>query len=266
MEKDTGKVREFCHPGKVETLYCHTTCPLDITVVIPEQFAVPLARIDPICPSDSECHLLRSLSTAVLGAEMNVGVRVTLDTEFCWCYAVQPQDFSCCRIWVTLDTVYNCWCYAFICQNGLAVKVRCRQLEIPPNYIHGREYSPSSDQLHALGNANLYLSPALCIRLNSSKIHCSNNHAAAYTAPFIPPHALQLLIQCTYQHPQPRIQHPLSFEYFTSCSLSTCTYHNARTVVMWMSTTMCITLACAFYWGSVGDCTSGLVAGSRDSR
>ena len=54
------------------------------------QFAVPLARIDPICPSDPECHLLRSLLTAVLGTEMCVSARVTLDTEFfCWCYAVQ---------------------------------------------------------------------------------------------------------------------------------------------------------------------------------
>ena len=62
------------------------------------QFAVPLARIDLICPPDSECHLLRYLSTAVLGAEMNVSARVTLDTEFlCQCYAIQPQDF-CCRI------------------------------------------------------------------------------------------------------------------------------------------------------------------------
>ena len=30
------------------------------------QFAIPLTRIDPACPSDSECHLLRFLLTAVL--------------------------------------------------------------------------------------------------------------------------------------------------------------------------------------------------------
>ena len=29
------------------------------------QFAVPLARIDLICPSDLECHLLRSMSTVI---------------------------------------------------------------------------------------------------------------------------------------------------------------------------------------------------------
>ena len=51
------------------------------------QFAVLLARIDPICPSDLGCHLLRSLSTAVLGVEMNVGARLTLDTEF-FCQAM----------------------------------------------------------------------------------------------------------------------------------------------------------------------------------
>ena len=93
--------------------YCHTTCPLDITLKWYQ---------NTICTSDSECHLLRFLSTTVLGAEMNVSARVTLDTEFfCWCYAIQPQDFSCCRIQVTLDTVYNCWCYAFICWNGSEV-------------------------------------------------------------------------------------------------------------------------------------------------
>ena len=111
-------------------------------MVLPEQFAVPLTRIDPICPSDSECHLLSFLLTAVLGVEMNVGVRVTLDTEFfCRCYAVQPQDFSCCRIQVTLDTVYNCRCYVFICWNGLEVEYCCRWLKILPNCICGKEYS-----------------------------------------------------------------------------------------------------------------------------
>ena len=173
---------------------------------------------------------MRSLSTAVLGAEMNVSVKVTLDIEFyCWCYAVQPQDFSCCKIQVTLDTVYKCQCYAFICWNGLEVEVCCRQLEIMPNCIHGRGYSSSFDQLHALGNANLYLSTTLCIRLNNSKNHSSNKHIAACAAPFIHLHALQLLIQCTYQHPQPHIQHPLSFEHFTCCILSAHSSRNART-------------------------------------
>ena len=86
------------------------------------QFTVPFTRIDPAYPLDSECHLLRFLLTAVLSQEMNVSVRVTLDTEFfCRCYAVQPQDFSFCRIWVTLDTVYNCRCYGFICWNDCEV-------------------------------------------------------------------------------------------------------------------------------------------------
>ena len=53
---------------------------------------------------------------------MSVGARVTLDTEFfCWCYAVQPLDFSLCRIRVTLDTVYDCRCYASICWNACEV-------------------------------------------------------------------------------------------------------------------------------------------------
>ena len=60
----------------------------------------------------------------------------------------------------------------------------------------------------------------LCIRLNSSKIHTSNNNLAACAAPFIPPHSSQLWIQCAYQLPQPHIQYPLSFEYFTCCTLS----------------------------------------------
>ena len=163
-----------------------------------------------------------------------MSVRVTLDTEFfCWCYAVQPRDFSYYRIRVTLDTVYNCWCYAFICWNGLEVKgFYCRQLNIPLNCIRGRECSPSSDQLHAFGGAMQIctLSTAfLCIRINSSKIDRSNNHIAACAAPFIPLHALQLLVQHAYQHPQPCIQHPLSFEYFTCCMLSACSFCSSRT-------------------------------------
>ena len=154
---------------------------------------------------------------------------MTLDTEFyCQCYAVQPQDFSCCRIRVTLDTVYNHWCYAFICWNGLEVKVCCRWLKIPLNCICGKEYSSSPDQCFG-GNANLYPSTALCIRLNSSKIHSNNNNVAACAAPFIPLHTLQLLVQHAYQHPQPCIQHPLSFEYFTCCILSAHSSRNART-------------------------------------
>ena len=71
------------------------------------------------------------------------------------------------------------------------------------------------------GNANLYSEYSfLCIRLNSSKIHSSNNNIAACTAPFVLPHTLQLMVQCTYRHPQPCIQHALSFEYFTCCILS----------------------------------------------
>ena len=93
------------------------------------QFAVPPTRIDPACPSGSECHLPRFLLTAVLSQEMNVSARVTLDTEFfCRCYAVQPRDFSLCRIRVTLDTVYYCWCYASICWNACKVaRFSCRQ-------------------------------------------------------------------------------------------------------------------------------------------
>ena len=158
-------------------------------------------------------------------------VRVTLDTEFfCWCYVLQPQDFSCCRIWVTLDTVYNCQCYAFICWNGLEVEglLQVVFLEIPPNCIRGEEYSSSPDQLHAFwGNANLYLSTALCIKLNSSKIHSSNNNIAVCAAPFIPLHALQLLVQ--------RI-HSLTFKTLSALSISHAAYsahmhfsHNAGT-------------------------------------
>ena len=62
----------------------------------------------------------------------------------------------------------------------------------------------------------------LCIRLNSSKIHGSNNNLTACAAPFIPPHSSQLWVQRPYQLPQPRIQYPLSFEYFTCCRLSAC--------------------------------------------
>ena len=48
----------------------------------------------------------------------------------------------------------------------------------------------------------------LCIRLNSSKIHTSNNNLAACAAPFIPPHSSQLWIQHAYQLPQPCIKYP----------------------------------------------------------
>ena len=45
-----------------------------------------------------------------------------LDTEFfCRCYAVQPWDFSLCRIRVTLHTVFYCRCYASICWNACKV-------------------------------------------------------------------------------------------------------------------------------------------------
>ena len=77
------------------------------------------------------------------------------------------------------------------------------------------------DQLRAMaGNANCTRVQQLCIRLNSSEIHSSNNNLAACAAPFIPLHSSQLQIQRAYQLPQPRIQYPLSFEYFTCCTLS----------------------------------------------
>ena len=136
-----------------------------------------------------------------------MSVRVTLDTEFfCRCYAVQPQDFSCCRIRVTLDTVYHCWCYACIRRN---------------------DYEVVKSAVPLLTNCTLWQAmqictrvQQLCIRLNSSKIHTSNNNLAACAAPFIPPHSSQLRILCTYQLPQPCMQYPLSFEYFTCCTLS----------------------------------------------
>ena len=42
------------------------------------------------------------------------------------------------------------------------------------------------------GHANLYPSTAFCIRLNSSKIHKSNNNVPTCASPFILPHSLQL--------------------------------------------------------------------------
>ena len=77
-----------------------------------------------------------------------------------------------CRIWVTLDTVYSCWCYAFICWNGLEVEglLQVVFLEIPPNCICGEEYSSSPDQLHALcGGANLYSSTAILYKAKQLK-------------------------------------------------------------------------------------------------
>ena len=53
----------------------------------------------------------------------------------------------------------------------------------------------------------------LCIRLISPEIHSSNNNTAAHARLFIPVHALQLLVQHAYQHPQAPSQQPLSFEY-----------------------------------------------------
>ena len=79
------------------------------------------------------------------------------------------------------------------------------------------------------GGANLYTSIAFCIRLNSSRIHSSNNNAAVCAAPFISVYALQLLIQCAYQQPQSRTQPPLNFEYSASCTLRACSSCKART-------------------------------------
>ena len=99
-------------------------------------------------------------------------------------------------------------------------------LEIPPNCIRGRERSPSSDQLHAFDRQckSIPEYSNLCIRLNSSKIHSSNNNVTACAAPFIPLHSSQLQIWHTYQLPQPCIQYPLSFEYSSSCTLNMCVF------------------------------------------
>ena len=150
---------------------------------------------------------------------MNVSARVTLDTEFfCRCYAVQPQDFSCCRIWVTLDTVYNCQCYAFICRNDYegSSRVSCRQYF----WKYCRTASVVKSAVPLLTNCMLWQAmqictqvQQLCIRLNSSEIHSSNNNLATCAAPFIPLHSSQLQIQCTYQLPQPCIQYPLSLSW-----------------------------------------------------
>ena len=43
-------------------------------------------------------------------------------------------------------------------------------LEIPLNYIHGKECSPSSDQLHAMaGNGNLYSNTAIMYKAQQLK-------------------------------------------------------------------------------------------------
>ena len=75
-----------------------------------------------------------------------------------------------CRIQVALDTVYNCWCYAFICWNGLEVEglLQAIFLEIPLNCIWCEEYSSSPGQLHALC-ANLYSSTAILYKAQQLK-------------------------------------------------------------------------------------------------
>ena len=93
---------------------------------------------------------------------------------------------------LTLDTVYNCRCYMFIRWYGYEVECLLQAvfLEILPNCIRGEECSSSSDQLHTSHtNANLHSSTAICIRLNSSKIHSSNNNLTICAAPFILPHS-----------------------------------------------------------------------------
>ena len=135
------------------------------------QSAVPPTRIDPACPSGSECHLPRFLLTAVLSHEMNVSARVTLDTEFfCRCYAVQPRDFSLCRIRVTLDTtsvVYYCQCYVSICWECLqSSRVSCRRYF----WKYCQTASVVESAVPLLTNctlltddANLYPSTAICV-------------------------------------------------------------------------------------------------------
>ena len=118
--------------------------------------------------------------------------------------------------------MYNCQCSAFICWNGLKVKVLLQAAGYTTKLHPVAESAvPLLTNCMLLGgDANLYSEyNFLCIRLNSSKIHSSNNNVAACAAPFIPLHTLQLLVQHAYQHPQPCIQHPLSFEYFTCCIL-----------------------------------------------
>ena len=158
------------------------------------QFAVPLARIDPICPSDSECHLLRSLSTAVLGAEMNVGTRVTLDRVLLLvlCYTATRllllQNTS--DPWHSVQLSVLCiylleW---FQSRRFAAGSISGNTTELHPQWRVQSLFWPSA---HFWGNANLYLSTALCIRLNSSKLHSSNNnvshlHSSIYTATLSP--------------------------------------------------------------------------------
>ena len=138
---------------------------------------------------------------------MNVSARVTIDTEFfCWCFAIQPQDFSCCRIWMTLDTVYNCWCYVFICWNGSKVEGLLLGvfLLISPNCICGEECSFLSWPIAcSLWWCKSVLEYSIFLQGSTAQIFI-----AECTAPFISPYTLQLLVQHAYQHPQPCIQLP----------------------------------------------------------
>ena len=157
---------------------------------------------------------------------MNVNARVTLYTEFFWqCYAIQSQDFSLLHNtsdpWHSIQLPVLCvYLLEWLWSNRFAVGNTLRNTT--KLYLWWRVQSLFWPSACFQGNANLYSSTAFCIRLNSSKIHSSKNHVAACAAPFIPPHSLQLRVQCTYQHPQPRFQHPLSFEYLTYCILSAC--------------------------------------------
>ena len=132
---------------------------------------------------------------------MNVSARVTLDTEFfCWCYAVQPQDFSCCRIRVTLDTVYHCRCYVCIHRNdyevaGLAAGGTSGNTSQTASVVESAVPLLTNNACYCRQMQICTQVQQLCIRLNSSKIHTSNNNLAACAAPFIPPHSSQLWIQ-----------------------------------------------------------------------
>ena len=158
------------------------------------QFAVPLARIDPIYPPDLECTCwgpcqLWSWVWRWIWVQEWPLTQSSSASAMLYSHTTSPA----CRIRVTLDTVYNCQCYAFICWDGSEIEglLQAVFLEIPPNFIRGEEYSSPPDQLHALcGDANLYSSTVICIRLNSSKINSSNNNVAACAAPFIPLYSL----------------------------------------------------------------------------
>ena len=177
--------------------YCHTTCPLDITlkwyqntVCSPSgqdwpnlsfRLGMPLAEVpvncSPGCKDECEC-------------KSDPWHRVLLPVL---CYTATRllllQNMS--DPWHSVQLLVLCfYLLEWFWSGGFAVGGNSGNTA--KLHLWWRVQSLFWPSACFWGDANLYLSTTFCIRLNSSKIHSSNNHIATCAAPFILLHSPQL--------------------------------------------------------------------------